>query len=120
MSGRVIYGWLKGLAEEKGESIAVLLGDEVLPLEEIIYLFKVKTKSRKKEVLEPRQFFVWYCQIVLEMSCSEVGRMVGIDHATALHSKRVVNGWRETRDPNFLRRTEKIRKELNKIKPSYF
>lgn len=49
-------------------------------------------KTRKKEIVEPRQFVHWLAVNYTRMSKASIGANVGgVDHATTLHSKRKID-----------------------------
>ena len=51
----------------------------------------VMGKCRRGEYIFPRHFAMYYVRQYTSLSLSEIGRMVGKDHATVLHSIRTVN-----------------------------
>lgn len=61
---------------------------------------EVHSKTRKREVSEPRQIIHWMLRnhvVFNRLSLSAVGELVGSrDHATVLHSVREVNNWLAT------------------------
>jgi chromosomal replication initiation ATPase DnaA len=53
---------------------------------------EIQKKTRKREILQCRQYLQWYVKSVSKLSLSQIGAITGgKDHATVLHSKRTVD-----------------------------
>lgn len=73
----------------------------------------LKRKTRKREIVEPRQICMWLREKYTRESLSEIGRRYGgKDHATVLYSKKVIDNLKET-DIEFRERLETIEKIIS-------
>jgi chromosomal replication initiation ATPase DnaA len=53
-------------------------------------------KTRKREIVEVRQICCYFLQAKLDMKWCVMAKFLNIDHATCLHSVRVVNNFIDT------------------------
>lgn len=66
--------------------------------------------TRKREVLEPRQIFMWLIRNKTSISLAQIGRLCGgRDHSTVLYACQVVNDLAQT-DRRYAARLETIKK----------
>ena len=66
--------------------------------------------TRKREVLEPRQIFMWLIRNKTSISLAQIGRLCGgRDHSTVLNACQMVNDLAET-DRRYAARLETIKK----------
>ena len=70
-------------------------------------------KTRKREIVEARQFFFWY-KIVKEGYGPNIAFNFGFDHATAIHAKKTVNNLIDT-NKAYLEKFDKAIKKLDKL-----
>lgn len=87
-----------------------------IALEELIEYYELNKKGREHPRVFLRQFTGWFLIEVMDYTSLKTGKMLSIDHATALHCKNVTINAMETKDFKFLEATETIREELNNIK----
>lgn len=59
---------------------------------------ELKGKSREGEVVIARQFFCSMARELTELSYQAIGNYVNRDHATVMHSKRVIDNSKDTAD----------------------
>ena len=59
---------------------------------------ELKGKSRKGEVVVARQFFCALARELTELSYQSIGDYVNRDHATVMHSTRVIDNSKDTAD----------------------
>ena len=65
--------------------------------------------TRKREVLEPRQIFMWLMRNKTSISLKQIGRMCGgRDHSTVIHACRLVDDYAAT-DRRYAARLETIK-----------
>ncbi len=68
----------------------------------------IYSKTRKREVVEARQISMWRIKMLYpNFSWREIGDFFSKDHATALHSIRIVNDLMET-DKQFNQKVQNI------------
>ena len=80
---------------------AVKINEQVLTLDDIIQCVcnhyeiteqAVKGKTRKREIVLPRQIIMYFADKHIRMPASRIGRcMGGRDHSTVLHSIQIIN-----------------------------
>lgn len=78
----------EGMYEKLFESVCSVMG---VPVE------RVKSGSRKRELVEPRMIFLTLAQELYPHNTSMISRVVNRDHATALGSAKTVHDVRELR-----------------------
>jgi hypothetical protein len=71
----------------------------------------LKTKTRKRTIVEPRQVVMWFRKKNTKESLAEIGERYGKDHATVLHAVKTVNNLKET-DKEFRRKVELAQKRI--------
>ena len=72
----------------------------------------VKLHTRKREIVELRQIFLWLLRNKTTMPLKAIGRMCGNrHHTTVMHSTRLVNDLADT--------NKKYREDLDKIKLAF-
>ena len=54
------------------------------------------TKTRKREILEPRQVIQYYRYIILEQSPTKIGRETNVDESTIFNSAKTIANLLET------------------------
>ena len=65
--------------------------------------------TRKREVLEPRQIFMWLMRNKTSISLKQIGRLCGgRDHSTVIHACRLVDDYATT-DKRYAARLETIK-----------
>ena len=65
--------------------------------------------TRKREVLEPRQIFMWLIRNKTSISLKQIGRLCGgRDHSTVIHACRLVDDYAAT-DRRYAARLETIK-----------
>jgi len=68
----------------------------------------INTKSRKPEIVRPRQLVHYFCKKHTDCSYPTIGRKVGgKDHATVMHSIKVINNLYET-EADFRKKVDEI------------
>lgn len=77
---------------------------EVIPIDILTTLIgfdieMLRVKSRKPNILHPRQIFCYFAYLYTNMSTSEIGMHLLIDHATVLHSMCAIADALETKTP---------------------
>lgn len=80
---------------------AMKINDQVLTIEDIIHVVcnhfnitdaAVKGRTRKREIVLPRQIIMYLADKYMRMPASRIGRnMGGRDHSTVLHSIQIIN-----------------------------
>lgn len=75
---------------------------------------ELKSKSRKKVTREPRQVAMYFLKKFTSLSLAEIGLRFFKDHATVIHSIKVINGQVEY-DRIFKERVNQIEKEVLEI-----
>jgi len=71
-----------------------------------------KSKSRERYIVEARHLYYWLLRKKTNYSLSTLGKMLGKDHATVLHSIKTWDNMLET-DVNYRTRTITIRDRIN-------
>lgn len=72
---------------------------------------QINVKSRKRELVEPRQVIMTLLNTVARYSLANAGFLFGKDHATVLHAKKTISNFIDT-DEEF---REKIKEILHEI-----
>ena len=77
-----------------------------------IQLFRIKEKSRNKEIVFARYLVIWYVKKYMEYSFAQAGSIFGKNHCTAIHGFRTIDN-----DPKFLNEEQKVwrRAFMNKL-----
>lgn len=70
------------------------------------------TKSRKREIVLPRQIAMYLLHKMLGMGCADIARIFNRDHTTALHNFKLVQDLIDT--------NEEFRNEIRGIKENIF
>ena len=52
---------------------------------------QIKTATRKRGILEPRQIAMYLCKLKTKNTLEEIGAYFGFDHATVSHSFKVIS-----------------------------
>jgi chromosomal replication initiator protein len=73
---------------------------------------QMTTKSRKRKVLVPRQVAMYLLHKILGMGCRDIGNLFHMDHTSAIHTFRLVQGLIEV--------DEDFRNEIRGIKENIF
>jgi chromosomal replication initiation ATPase DnaA len=68
-------------------------------------------KCRKRNLVQARQFVMYFILKILKASSSDAGSFVGKDHATCLHSVNQVNNWCYS-DPEYRELFGKIERQV--------
>jgi chromosomal replication initiator protein len=77
-----------------------------------VEIVELKSKSRKKEVVIPRQVSMYFCKLYTNYSYKVIGAQFGgRDHSTVIHALHAVEDMIET-NPQFKNQTEELRKKL--------
>jgi chromosomal replication initiation ATPase DnaA len=84
-------------------------------VKELIAEYDLARNCRKREIVYRRQLLIWYLCYNTKMTLSEIGQMFGKDHATVIHSKRIVDDFIKFRDKYFNTVVYDIDTELRSI-----
>ena len=84
-------------------------------LEKIANEYDLKRQNRKREVVDKRHYFSWYCVIKLEITSLKTAEIIERDHATVLHSKKRVFDLLDSRNKMFQKNIKEIKADLEKI-----
>jgi chromosomal replication initiator protein len=68
----------------------VITHEEVIAHHFGVTVEEMKSKSRKREYVEPRQVTMWYYMKYLKATERQAGKMFGKDHSTAHYSAETV------------------------------
>lgn len=71
----------------------------------------LRTKNRKREIVQARQLFMYFCKNYTNCSLAYIGRQVDRDHATVLYADKAVTNLIET-DRKFKMQVEEIQRKL--------
>lgn len=71
----------------------------------------LRTKDRKREIVQARQLFMYFCKNYTNCSLAYIGRQVDRDHATVLYADKAVTNLIET-DRKFKMQVEEIQRKL--------
>lgn len=71
----------------------------------------LRTKNRKREIVQARQLFMYFCKNYTNCSLAYIGKQVDRDHATVLYADKAVNNLIET-DRKFKLQVEEIQRKL--------
>ena len=71
----------------------------------------LSVKTRKREIVEPRQIAMYMNELYTKESLKDIGRRYGKDHATVLHASKTVINLKET-DRHFSAIVETIVEKL--------
>ncbi|USO00860.1 MAG: chromosomal replication initiator protein DnaA [Alphaproteobacteria bacterium] len=103
---------VKGILKEFVKEKTIITSDMIIDAICLHYKLAKEdlcSKSRKKEILKPRQIAMYLCRELTDSSLPDIGRLLGgKDHTTALYSIRKVE--------MDLKKEDKIITEVNKIK----
>lgn len=61
-----------------------------------VSFFDMKSKSRKREIAQPRQIAMWLIKQKTTLGPTDTGRIFLKDHATSLHANKVINNLIDT------------------------
>jgi len=70
----------------------------------------IAVKSRKREVLEPRQVVCWMMHRHAKITLREIGEYFNTDHTTVIHCVQVVNNLMAT-EPEFKKKVMDIQRK---------
>jgi chromosomal replication initiation ATPase DnaA len=78
----------------------------------VLYYFgyslpELKVRNRKLDVLVPRHYIHYFLTLISEISFREIGEVTGMDHASVIRSRDVVEDWIQT-DKHFRAQTYAI------------
>jgi len=77
-----------------------------------IPISSIHLRTRKREIVEPRQIAHYLARKYTMLSCEDIGEKIGgVDHATVLHSCKTVNNLIDT-DKHFRNKINKIETKL--------
>lgn len=76
---------------------------------------KMFNRTRKRKIVEARQFYFWYMMIYKDKSDSELQEMYGWDRCTVIHARKTVNALMVT-NKNFKEKAERALKNLEALK----
>lgn len=71
----------------------------------------LRTKNRKREIVQARQLFMYFCKNYTNCSLAYIGKQVDRDHATVLYADKAVTNLIET-DRKFKMQVEEIQRKL--------
>lgn len=71
----------------------------------------LRTKNRKREIVQARQLFMYFCKNYTNCSLAYIGKQVDRDHATVLYADKAVSNLIET-DRKFKMQVEEIQRKL--------
>lgn len=91
--------------------------DAIYLLKKVVDKYELDKKSRKRELVFKRHYFNWFCysNFMTKISLQKIGRLVNKDHASVLHSMKVVEDLLSTRDELFLDVIQELEMDLNFI-----
>lgn len=72
----------------------------------------IKSNIRKQEIVLARQMYCWLCRMLTRKSHTDIGALIGKDHATVIHSFNTINNYIYTKH----RRGDGANRLLNNIK----
>jgi chromosomal replication initiation ATPase DnaA len=72
---------------------------------------KMFNRTRKREIVEARQFYFWYMMMYKDKNDSELEEMYGWDRTTVIHARKTVHLLMKT-DKSFRKKAEKALKRL--------
>jgi chromosomal replication initiator protein len=75
------------------------------------YTDEIKSKSRKKEIVIPRQMAMYFAKEFTDLSLVMIGTYLGRDHSTVIHAISSVENMRDT-DRKFKVAFSEIEKKL--------
>lgn len=95
----------------KTKSGAIATDDKTI-LNTIVEYFGISqsiilTKTRKREVVYPRQLAMYFMAYYTLLSLKQIGEMFGKDHTTVIHSIDAIEGWASN--------DEKVREQIHQI-----
>jgi hypothetical protein len=67
----------------------ICIGEGILPQQ-------LQDKSRKREIVFPRQLVIFFLKKYTKQSWSQIGKYYGKDHATAMYSVETINNFIDT------------------------
>lgn len=70
-------------------------------IESVLYYFgytlsEIRVRNRKLDVLIPRHYIHYFMTLIDDISFREIGEVTGMDHASVLRSREVVENWINT------------------------
>ena len=72
----------------------------------------IEGKSRKPNIVEPRQIGIYFVRLKTKLSLAACGGEFGKDHATAIHSIKTVNNFIDT-EPDFKLKIDELKSRLD-------
>ena len=73
---------------------------------------KLDTRSRIKELVEPRSYLYYYMREIVGLTCSEIGSIFDLDHSTVSHGTKTARNLLKNKDLLYLKR---CRLEIDKF-----
>lgn len=86
---------------------------DVIELELQVSFEQIMSKTRIREVVTARHLFNYFCRKYTNKSLNEIARHLGLNHATIIHSVKVVNNLCDT-EKEFFNNVQKIEAHFNK------
>lgn len=77
-----------------------------------VTICEIEGKSRKPNIVEPRQIGIYFVRLKTKLSLAACGGEFGKDHATAIHSIKTVNNFIET-EPDFKLKIDELNDRLD-------
>jgi hypothetical protein len=74
--------------------------------------FEFDKKTRKREVVQARQFYCHFAKFYTKCSLNTIGKSIGKDHATVLYGQRTIRNLYEINDEIIAKYFNKIDKKL--------
>lgn len=84
-------------------------------LNNIAVEYNLKQQNRKREVVDKRHYFSWYCLIKLEITSLKIAEIIERDHATVLHSRKRVFDLLDSQNKMFQKNIKEIKADLERI-----